>query len=146
MLKYFCHIFLLLFVLSCQQPDKEVVFKGVWIEKSVLENKDKAETVDSLARFPLILFEKEGGDSVLFYYDRSRRNVYPAEYAYNSYFVHFDKRNEYFLTPDYTTGELVFSNLKDDEFYRFVRVKPDLTRVDVLNPAFDIDAFIQLAE
>ncbi|WP_367916074.1 hypothetical protein [Leadbetterella sp. DM7] len=146
MLKFFCRIFILFFVLSCQQPDKEITFKGVWIEKSVLENKDKAETVDSLAKFPLILFEQEGGDSVLFYYDHSKRNVYPAEYAYNSYFVHFDKHNEYFLTPDYTTGELVFSNLKDDEFYRFVKIKPGLTRAEVLNPAFDIDSFIQLVE
>ncbi|MCY1304988.1 hypothetical protein D9M70_547650 [compost metagenome] len=146
MLKYYYLVFILPFALSCAPPDKEVAFKGVWVEKSVLENKDKTETVDSLAKFPLILFEKEGGDSVLFYYDRSKRNVYPAEYAYNSYFVHFDKHNEYFLTPDYTTGELVFSNLKDDEFYRFVRVKPDLTRDQVLNPVFDINTFIQLAE
>ncbi len=139
-------IVVLFFALSCKPPEKEVAFKGVWVEKSVLENKDREETVDSLAKFPLILFEKEGGDSVLFYYDRSKRNVYPAEYAYNSYFVHFDKFNEYFLTPDYTTGELVFSNLKDDEFFRFVRVKPDLTRAEVLNPDFNIDTFIQLAE
>lgn len=137
---------LLIFISACQRPEKNVAFKGVWVEKAVLENKDKAETVDSLARFPLILFEEEGGDSVLFYYDRSRRNVYPAEYAYNSYFVHFDKHNEYFLTPDYTTGELVFSNLKDDEFYRFVKVKPGLTRAEVLNPAFDIDTFIHSLE
>ncbi|MBX2953973.1 MAG: hypothetical protein KF870_15835 [Leadbetterella sp.] len=139
-LKYFCPVLLL--ILSCQRPEKNVTFKGVWVEKAVLENKDKVETVDSLARFPLILFEKEEADSVLFYYDRSKRSVYWAEYAYKSYFVHFDKHNEYFLTPDYTTGELVFSNLKDDEFYRFVKVEPGLTRAEVLNPAFDIDVFI----
>lgn len=146
MLKYLYPSLLLIFVLACRQPEKEIAFKGVWVEKTILENKDKAETVDSLARFPLIIFEKEEADSVLIYYERSKRNVYPAEYSYNSYFVHFDKFNEYFLTPDYTTGELVFSTLKDDEFHRFVKVKPGLTRVEVQNPAFDIDAFIRTVE
>ena len=123
-----------------------MTLNGVWIEKSVLKSKDRSKIVDSLSKFPLILIEKQGGDSVLFYYNRSKRNLYPAEYAYNTYFVHFDKFNEYFLTPDYTTGELVFCTLKDDEFYRFVQVKPDLRWADVLSPTFDIDAFIQLAE
>ncbi len=146
MLKYLYASLLLVFVPACHQPEKEIAFKGVWVEKTILENKDKAETVDSLVRFPLIIFEKEEADSVLVYYERSKRNVYPAEYSYNSYFVHFDKYNEYFLTPDYTTGELVFSTLKDGEFHRFVKVKPDLTRAEVQNPTFDIDAFIQTVE
>lgn len=146
MLKYLYPSLLLVFVLACHQPEKKITFKGVWVEKTILENKDKAEMVDSLARFPLIIFEKEEADSVFFYYDRSKRNVYPAEYSYNSYFVHFDKHNEYFLTPDYTTGELVFSTLKDDEFHRFVKVKAGLTRAEVQNPAFDIDAFIRTVE
>lgn len=139
-------VFLVVLILSgCNKPDKKAEFKGIWIDKSLLEHKAKHElaNADSLARFPLILFKEEKTDSVLFYYDKSKRNFYPAEYSYNSYFVHFDKTNEYFLAPDYTTGEMLFSNLKDDEFYRFVKIKTDLTYKDVLSPSFNIDSLVR---
>lgn len=137
-------LLLLPFLYSCTQSVNDAVYKGTWIDKNLLagKNSNSSFATDTLARFPLILFEKEQEDSVLFYYNQNKREVYWAQYAYDSYFFHFDKDNEYFLAYDYTSDEMIFSNLKDDEFYRFVKVDTVLQRKDVLQPNFDLEEFL----
>ena len=136
---------LLLTSYSCNQDTKNAKFAGVWVDKSLMEGKGIQENLDadSIARFPLIMFEKEMSDSVLFYYSTLKRNMYPAHYAYESYFIHFDKDNEYFLVMDYKTDEMVFSNLKGDNFERFVKVDTMLSKADLFGAAFDINRFIR---
>lgn len=141
-------ILLLLLLFSCESKEKEAEFTGAWIDKSLLGGKyntDKAKT-DALAPFPLILFEKEQADSILFYYNPNQKNIYPAHYSYASYFIHFSKYKEYFLLMDYKSGEMVFSNLKDDTFYRFKKAKKPLSRAQVLDSAFNLNHFIQTLE
>lgn len=140
----FTLLLLLPFLYSCKQSVNEAVYKGTWIDKNLLagKNSNSSFATDTLARFPLILFEKEQEDSVLFYYNQDKQGVYKSQYAYDSYFFHFDKHNEYFLAYDYSNDEMIFSNLKDDEFYRFVKVDTLLRRNDVLHPEFDLEEFL----
>lgn len=145
MVRLLLSLCLIIGLFSCKKEHRQADFKGIWIDKKLLslQNSDADFLADTTSRFPLIIIEKEKADSVLFYYDYTKRNMYPAQYAYNSYFFHFDKTHEYFLAYDYKTDEMVFSNLKDYEFHRFKKIKTDLTRKDVLSPNFNIDSLIQ---
>jgi hypothetical protein len=130
---------------SCKKEHHQADFKGIWVDEKLLylKSTNTPFLADSSARFPLIMIDQEKADSILFYYDTNKRNVYFSQYAYDSYFIHFDKNNEYFLAYDYDTDEMVFSNLKHYDFHRFKKIKTDLTRKDVLSPNFNIDSLIQ---
>ena len=141
MVRVLLSLCLITILFSCQKEHHQADYKGIWVDKRLLNLKSSNTTflADTSARFPLIVIEKDKADSVLFYYDYTKRNLYYAQYAYDSYFIHFNKTNEYFLAYDYDTDEMVFSNLKDYEFHRFKKIKTSLTRQDVLNPNFNVD-------
>ncbi len=143
MVKFSLCLLLLVFLKGCQTPDKKAEFKGVWIDKSILEYKSNHETESNepLKKFRLVAFDKEQADSVLFFFENGQRRTYHPEYSYNSYFVHLDMDDEYFLTIDYKTDELVFSNLKDAEFQRFK--KTSLSPEELKDPSFNLEAFKQ---
>jgi hypothetical protein len=140
-MKYLTLFLQLVFLISCKSSDKKVDFKGVWIDKQVLESKGTIE--NDPTQFPLVLIEDDLADSLLIYFDSNNKYRVPTEFAYESYFVHVDKNTEYFLIPDIDKEELVFSNLKDKVFRRFVRVDSPLSRNDILDSNFRLEHFIQ---
>jgi hypothetical protein len=143
MVKWLLSLFVIVSLFSCKEKSNLADFKGVWIDKNLINNTTTNAIADDKVRFPLIMIEQNKADSVLFYYDSLNRNIYPAHFSYDSYFIHFDKNKEYFLVYDYKKNEMVFSNLQNDEFHRFIKIKTDLTRLDVLSPNFNIDSLIQ---
>ena len=136
------------FIFSCQKPYNEASFTGTWVEKNLLSSKDNdsSELAGKSAPFRLIYIDGERADSVLYYYNDSKRIVYPAHYAYDSYYTHFDKNNEYYLLYDYPTRELIFSNLANDRFFRFVKVDTTLKKDNILSPYFNLDSLIRTAK
>jgi hypothetical protein len=137
---------LLLATFSCTTSDKKIDFEGVWVDKNYIEHKGTMGSSDSRAPFPLILIDKAGTDSLHIYYTPTKKNTYWAEFAYESYFVHLDKHNEYFLIPDIDKGELVYSDMQDKVYGRFQRVNKPLTKEELFSPDFKLDDFIPSAK
>lgn len=129
-------------LLSCSQTEKTVDFAGVWVEKSLVNGKDTTQELGA-PKFAVLFFDKNDTDSVKVIYANGTANKYFSQFAYNSHFIHFDKKNEYFFIPDYSKGELVFSNLRDGETYRFVKVDSLLPEYIPQDTTVNIDAFIQ---
>lgn len=139
-MKYILKLTLIIASFSCATSDKKVDFEGVWVDKNYHKgNKGNLP-------FPLILIQEKGEDSVLVYYSPTKKNMYKAEFTYESYFVHLDKHTEYFLIPDIDAGELVFSDLQDKVYGRFERMDKAPTKAEILAPDFDLDTFIQTAK
>lgn len=126
---------------ACSKEAKKGEFTGTWVDKALLEDKFTGGA-DSLAPFPIIIFEEEQVDSVFFYYDHGLKVQNPTHYSYNSYFFHFDKSDEYFFLLDYNNTEMVFSDLKKGPFRRFKKLDRSLKKEEVMQPSFNIDSFI----